>query len=96
MVALYTSSILILIRSVFRVVEYIQGEDGYLLSKEVYLYALDAALMVVVMVLFNVFHPSQITELYKARLKRSSDASGAGLELQNTNERLIREVDRGL
>ncbi|KAH0436469.1 rta1 domain-containing protein [Colletotrichum camelliae] len=39
---LYAASFLILVRSVFRVVEYVMGEDGELQSKEVYIYIFDA------------------------------------------------------
>lgn len=60
---LYAASILILARSVFRVVEYLQGFSGYLLSHEVFLYIFDAVLMLAVMILFNVVHPSEITNL---------------------------------
>ena len=56
---LYSASILILARSVFRVVEYLQGFSGYLLSHEVFLYIFELA----VMVLLNVVHPSEITNL---------------------------------
>ncbi|KAL4897458.1 RTA1 like protein-domain-containing protein [Aspergillus ambiguus] len=58
--ALHVSSILILIRSIFRVVEYFQGWDGYLLSTEVYIYIFDGLLMFAVLVIFVVIHPSQI------------------------------------
>ena len=88
---LYVTSILILIRSIFRAAEYIQGQDGYLLSKEVFLYAFDAALMLIVMVLFNMIHPSQITELYQQRLSGTS-VDGGILELQSTRERLVPQV----
>lgn len=62
---LYAASILILIRSIFRVVEYQQGNDGYLLGHEVFLYIFDAILMLGVMVLFNVVHSSQISILLR-------------------------------
>lgn len=58
--ALYAASVLIMIRSVFRVVEYAEGFDGYLLSTEVFLYIFDALLMLSVMMIFLVIHPSQI------------------------------------
>lgn len=79
-ITLYITSGLVFVRSVFRVAEYIQGENGYLLSTEVYLYAFDAALMLVVMGLFNVVHPSQIT-------KSTKENSGAneGVELQGND-----------
>lgn len=71
MQALYITSVLIMIRSLFRLVEYLQGHDGYLLKHEVYLYVLDAALMLIVMVLFNWIHPAEITALLKG--KQSGD-----------------------
>ncbi|KAE8440858.1 hypothetical protein EG329_006375 [Mollisiaceae sp. DMI_Dod_QoI] len=51
---LYIASVLIMIRSVFRVVEYVQGNDGYLLRHEYYLYIFDSVLMFCVMVVFHV------------------------------------------
>lgn len=60
LLVMYTASLLIMVRSVFRIVEYVMGADGVLLSNEVYLYIFDAALMFVAMVLFNSFHPGSI------------------------------------
>lgn len=60
MYALYTTSILILIRSIIRVVEYAQGPDGVLLSTEVFIYVFDATLMFLVMAIFVVIHPSEV------------------------------------
>jgi hypothetical protein len=57
---LYLASALILVRSVFRVVEYIQGNAGYLLRNEVWLYVFDACLMFLTITLFNVVHPSNV------------------------------------
>ncbi|KAL0257695.1 hypothetical protein SLS55_006858 [Diplodia seriata] len=59
---LMAASLAIFVRSVFRVVEYVSGNDGFLLKHEVFLYVFDACLMLAVMVLFNVVHPSGITE----------------------------------
>ncbi|KAM0428282.1 hypothetical protein ACHAPT_007183 [Fusarium lateritium] len=60
LVVLYASSALIMVRSIFRVIEYIMGEDGALMANEAYLYVFDATLMLIVTVMFNVFHPSAI------------------------------------
>lgn len=68
MYMLYIASGLIMIRSVFRVVEYLQGNNGYLLRHEVYLYIFDALFMLVVMCLFNLVHPAQVTDLYQKRI----------------------------
>jgi hypothetical protein len=90
MYALYISSLLILIRSIFRIVEYVQGNNGYLLKHEVFLYVFDAVLMLAVMVLFNVVHPSEITENYmKWKMQ------GPGEELQDTREAYLGEQGQG-
>jgi hypothetical protein len=60
MYALHTSSILVLVRSVVRVVEYVQGTDGFLMSNEVFIYVFDGLLMFVLMVIFVLIHPSEV------------------------------------
>jgi hypothetical protein len=57
---LYTVSSLILIRSVFRVIEYLQGNDGYLISHEAFLYAFDALLMAIVMAILLIWYIDDI------------------------------------
>jgi hypothetical protein len=71
---LYGASFLIMIRSVFRIVEYVMGQDGYLLDHEIFLYIFDATLMFCAMVLLNVYHPSRIIH------KGSPDGHGRDLE----------------
>ncbi|KAH7166448.1 RTA1 like protein-domain-containing protein [Dactylonectria macrodidyma] len=60
---LYIGSLFIMVRSVFRAAEYLQGFNGYLLQHEVYLYIFDAILMLLVMILFNWIHPAEITAI---------------------------------
>jgi SNF family Na+-dependent transporter len=60
MVALYVTSVLILVRSVVRVVEYLDGYDGYLMKHEVFIYVFDALLMFLAMLVLNYIHPSQV------------------------------------
>jgi hypothetical protein len=79
---LYVTSGLIMVRSIFRVVEYLQGNAGYLLSHEVFLYVFDAVLMLAVMGLFNWVHPSEITEACDKRQGDSVD-----LEIRSVEER---------
>lgn len=81
--ALYATSILVLLRSVFRVIEYIQGNAGYLLRHEVFLYVFDAVLMFLVMLILNFSHPGDIAILLKDQRKEQpqefellSDAAG--------------------
>ncbi|CAN9353379.1 unnamed protein product [Alternaria alternata] len=61
--ALYVASLLILVRCIFRLIEYAQGNDGYLISHEVFLYVFDAVLMFATMVWMAWVHPSEITAL---------------------------------
>jgi tellurite resistance protein TehA-like permease len=67
---LYFVSLLIMIRSIIRVIEYIQGNAGYILSHEVFLYSFDGTLMFIVVAVFNVVHPS---ELLPGRKKMSHE-----------------------
>lgn len=73
---LYGTSALIMVRSVFRVIEYIQGNSGYLLKHEAYMYIFDACLMFLTMVIFNIVHPSEIGRLLD---KDSKGASYMGM-----------------
>jgi hypothetical protein len=64
MKVLYIASTLVMIRSIYRVVEYVQGSDGFLQSEEAFLYVFDATLMFICCLLFNWFHPSNILSAY--------------------------------
>ncbi|KAK0197509.1 RTA1 like protein-domain-containing protein [Armillaria mellea] len=55
---LYAASTMILVRSIFRVIEFAQGNDGYFMRSEVWIYIFDSVLMAGVITLFNIFHPS--------------------------------------
>ncbi|TKX22558.1 RTA1-like protein 5 [Elsinoe australis] len=81
--ALYAASGLIMVRSIFRVVEYIMGNNGYLLRHKVFLYVLDATLMLFVMIIFNWIHPSEITRRYQERTAdvRAEELSGSEMEM---------------
>ncbi|KAG5760041.1 hypothetical protein H9Q72_011838 [Fusarium xylarioides] len=61
--ALYITSILIFIRSLVRVIEFIQGFDGYIISHEIFIYLFDAVPMLAVMLIMNWIHPSEIKKL---------------------------------
>lgn len=57
---LHAVSLLILIRSLFRVAEYIQGNDGYSLTHEWTLYVFDSTLMFAVMLIWAIWHPGDL------------------------------------
>jgi hypothetical protein len=57
---LYAVSALIMVRSVFRVAEYILGQGGYPLKHEWTLYIFDTVLMFIVAVIFYIRYPSKL------------------------------------
>ncbi|KAJ5752139.1 hypothetical protein N7520_009056 [Penicillium odoratum] len=60
MYMLYVVSALIMIRSIFRIIEYVLGNDGYPLQHEWTLYIFDSVPMAIVMVIFYIWYPSDI------------------------------------
>ncbi|CAI7644016.1 unnamed protein product [Penicillium glandicola] len=81
--ACYTVSVLILIRSIYRLIEFAQGNNGYVISHEVYLYVFDAAMMFSVMAIMNVFHPSVVLQK-----EESPDLSSAESPVERSKERV--------
>ncbi|MCJ1436926.1 hypothetical protein MMC27_006309 [Xylographa pallens] len=65
--ALYTSSILIMVRSILRVLEYAKVDDAYIMQYEWFVYVFDSTLMLGVMVVFLVVYPDDIS----AKLRES-------------------------
>jgi len=57
---LYATSLAILVRNIYRMVEFVMGQDGYLLSREWPTYVFDGALMLLVMIGFYIWYPSQL------------------------------------
>ncbi|KAH6898190.1 RTA1 like protein-domain-containing protein [Thelonectria olida] len=57
---IYLTSTLIILRNIYRVVEYGMGSDGYLLGHEWPTYVFDAALMMLTMMIFFWRYPSQL------------------------------------
>ncbi|TKY87607.1 hypothetical protein EX895_003621 [Sporisorium graminicola] len=81
---LYFSSIFIIIRSLYRMIEFAQGYDGYLVSHEIYLFVLDAAPLLLAVGIWVVIWPSTLLErIFEKRFwvagsyRLSRTASGA-------------------
>lgn len=55
--AMVLSVLCVYVRSIYRTVELSQGWKGFLITREKYFVALDGAMMVVAVVVFNVLHP---------------------------------------
>lgn len=90
LVVLYTISTIIMVRSIFRVAEYLQGNHGYLISHEVFLYIFDALLMAAVMAIFLVYYVGDLDTVYIDRRKNgremlSSYDSEAGFQMTTPN-----------
>lgn len=81
---LYVAGILIIIRSVFRVIEYAGGNDGYLLSEEAFLYVFDALLMFIVVSWLNWRHPGAIGVLLRDEKAEVAEISLFHLPSRNT------------
>ncbi|KAF5519109.1 Protein RTA1 [Colletotrichum aenigma] len=74
---LYATSAIILIRSVFRVFEYLQGNKGYLISHEIFLYIFDTLLMAIVMAIFLVWYVSELEPKKRAQSVDGRETSGS-------------------
>ena len=57
---LYAVSALIMVRSIFRIIEYVLGNEGYPMQHEWTLYVFDSVPMAVVMVIYFTWYPSDI------------------------------------
>ena len=60
MAGLYIVSTLILVRSTMRLIEFIQGYDGYIMTHEAFLYGFDAVPMFLAVMTMNVIHPGEV------------------------------------
>lgn len=64
------ASVVILLRSIYRLVEYGLGHDNFLIKHEIYHYLLDALPIVVVVAIFSVWHPAQYLPYIKLRRRK--------------------------
>lgn len=80
---LYITSALIMIRSIVRVAEFVQGFEGTILRHEVYLYVFDAVPMATVMVVFNIWYPSSFSMQARAKAMLGSESASSNVELSS-------------
>ncbi|KAL7930655.1 RTA1 like domain-containing protein [Trichoderma chlorosporum] len=72
--ALYVASSLIIIRNIFRLIEYVQGQSGYLLTTEVFVYCLDALPMFLVVLWFHWQYPGELSALLRKQALYNSNS----------------------
>ncbi|KAL4791292.1 putative RTA1 domain protein [Aspergillus venezuelensis] len=78
--SLYAISGLILLRSIFRVVEYVMGNDGYPLTHEWTLYIFDSVPMFAAMVIFAIWYPSDLKPFITALDYPGNEVGETGLK----------------
>jgi hypothetical protein len=77
---LYAVSALIIIRSVFRVVEYAFGQNGYPMAHERTLFAFDSVPMSLVTIIFFFFYPSDLAPKLEDEAIMHLESFGSGRE----------------
>ncbi|KAF7714832.1 Uncharacterized protein PECH_008002 [Penicillium ucsense] len=77
--ALYAACFLILVRSIFRVVEFVEGNDGYIMKREYLLYIFDACLMALAGSVLVIIYPGSF-------LGRERGTRDSSLQLMSTTE----------
>ena len=82
--ALYGACLLILVRSVFRIVEFIEGNDGFIMRREYLLYIFDACLMSLTGFVLAIVYPG-----FLLAQKKSLRHSDGELQLVSTQDRSI-------
>ncbi|KAJ5880674.1 Protein RTM1 [Penicillium subrubescens] len=77
--ALYAACFLILVRSIFRVAEFVEGNDGFIMRREYLLYIFDACLMALSGIVLVVIYPGSF-------LGRNGNKRDSELQLMSTDE----------
>lgn len=78
---LFYAAALIILRCIFRIIEFSQGYSGYLASHEVFLYLFDAFPMFVVQAMFHFVHAGDVFP-GRATMEKLVDQREPGIELQ--------------
>jgi hypothetical protein len=81
------SVVCIYIRSIYRTIELSQGWSGYLITHESYFIALDGAMMIVAVAVFNVLHPGWLLPQNRNSSNKPDASSVDEVQLNNSFER---------
>ena len=77
--ALYAACFLILVRSIFRVAEFVEGNNGFIMRREYLLYIFDACLMALAGVVLVITYPGSF-------LGRENAHRDSALQLMSTDD----------
>lgn len=77
--ALYAACFLILVRSIFRVAEFVEGNDGFIMKREYLLYIFDACLMALTGIVLAVIYPGSF-------IGRNGSKRDSEVQLMSTDE----------
>lgn len=77
--ALYAACFLILVRSIFRVAEFVEGNDGFIMKREYLLYIFDACLMALTGIVLALVYPGSF-------LGRNGSKRDSELQLMSTDD----------
>ena len=72
---LYTCTSLLLIRNIFRLVEFGQGFEGAIASQEKYFYGFDALIIILILLLNTIFHFGLYLKAYPTEFKEGGQSS---------------------
>lgn len=76
---LFAAAIIIILRCVYRIIEFAQGNDGYLVSHEIFMYIFDAIPMFLVQVMFHFVHAGDVFQANLATPKNQDRGSWINL-----------------
>ncbi|KAH7416724.1 RTA1 like protein-domain-containing protein [Cadophora sp. MPI-SDFR-AT-0126] len=79
---LLAAAAVIILRCIFRIIEFAQGHDGYVASHEVFLYLFDALPMLGVQVMFHVIHAGDVFPPNFNARRRLNDDESDGITLK--------------
>ncbi|KAI0147638.1 RTA1-domain-containing protein [Xylariaceae sp. FL1272] len=60
--AIQLVTLLVIVRSIVRTIEYLQGQDGFVISHEVFIYLFDAVPMFLIMTVYLGLHPGRLVK----------------------------------
>lgn len=75
---LYIACLLILVRSIFRVVEFVEGNDGFIMRTEYLLYIFDACLMALTGIVLSGLFPGFLLRGDKVERSSISQSASSG------------------